>query len=605
MSKPDTENGISTTNEKISFWSEISFIFNKKEKTQIALLLVMIIVGSFLELLGVAMFSPFISVIMDQSMIKTNRYLALIFTIGNFKDNIGFLTFIAGCIIVIYVVKNAYLIAEKNAVYKFSFANQMRISGRLLNVYMHEPYSFHLKKNVAVLQRTLQEDTELFTKVINHAMELISEVVVVIVLGVYLFQVSHSIAVCVLTLLIICVFGFTTISKKYAKKIGKECQEYKGKLYQWMNQALGGIKEVKVLGCEEYFENSYDSYFSKYVHDSRMIRMMGETPRYIVEAVSMSGMLVAVIIKMSYGQKTIAEFIPQFAVFAVAAMRLLPSVGRINQYYTNMMYAMPSVDLIYHDLFDVQKFDANSDEENISDWKLSERIRVNHVSFRYPDSDKNVLDDVNFDIRKGETVAFIGSSGAGKTTMADVILGLLTPQYGHVYADELDIHKNVRKWHRDIGYIPQTIYLSDDTIKNNIAFGVEKDNIDNNSIILSLKQAQLYDFVINLPDEIDTYVGDRGVRLSGGQRQRIGIARALYHNPQVLVLDEATSALDNETETSVMNAIDGLHGEKTLIIIAHRLTTIRNADTIYEIKDGKAKKKDKNIVLKTEIQNKK
>ena len=592
------------TIEKTSFWNEIFYIFSKNEKVQLVLLLVMIIVGSFLELLGVAMFSPFISVIMDQSQIKTSKYLAFFYTKGGFKDNISFLTFLAVCIIIIYILKNAYLVIEKNAVYKFSYKNQMRISGRLLNVYMHEPYSFHLKKNVAVLQRTLQEDTDLFTKVVIYAMDLISEIVVVVILGVYLFQVSHSIAVCVLTLLIVCVLGFTTLSKKYAKKMGKECQEYKGKLYQWMNQALGGIKEVKVLGCEEYFEDSYNKYFSRYVRDSRLTKMMSETPRYIVEAVSMSGMLVAVIVKLSYGQKSIAEFIPQFAVFAVAAMRLLPSVGRINQYYTNMMYAMPSVDLIYHDLLDVQMFDAENDKEDIAEWKLSEMIRVSHVSYRYSDSDRNVLDDVSFDIKKGETVAFIGPSGAGKTTMADVILGLLTPQYGHVYADNLDIHKNVRMWHKDVGYIPQTIYLSDDTIRNNIAFGVAEDKIDNDSITLALKQAQLYDFVVNLPDGIDTYVGDRGVRLSGGQRQRIGIARALYHNPQVLILDEATSALDNETETSVMEAIDDLHGEKTLIVIAHRLTTIRNADIIYEIKDGKAERKNKAEVLKIDIQNK-
>ena len=547
--------------------------------------------------MGVAFFSPFISIITDQSKIHTNYYLNMLYEHFGFKNNIDFITCLAVCIIGICLVKNVYLILEKDIIYRFSYKNQMRISGRLLKVYMHEPYTFHLKKNVAELQRTLQEDTDLFTKGIIHMLELIAEIVVVIVLGGYLFKVSESIAVSVVAMMAICVGGFTTISKKYARGIGKDCQVYKGKIFQWMNQALGGIKEVKVLGCEEYFENAYRKYFAKLVRGQRIYRMMAAIPKYVVEAVCMTGMLIAVIIKLHYGQKAITDFIPQLAVFAVAAMRLLPSVGRINEHYTDVMYSMPSVDLIYHDLLDIRDYKDEDFERAEQEWKLQEKINISHVSYHYPDAEENMIEDVSFEIAKGMTVAFIGSSGAGKTTMADIILGLLVPQYGHVYADEMDIHKKVRTWHKEIGYIPQVIYLSDDTIRNNIAFGVPEDEVDDEAVMRALQNAQLYDFVMNLPAGLDTYVGDRGVRLSGGQRQRIGIARALYHDPQVLILDEATSALDTETETAVMEAIDSLHGSKTMIIIAHRLTTIRNVDQIYEIENGKFTCKSKEQVF--------
>ncbi|MCH5251075.1 MAG: ATP-binding cassette domain-containing protein, partial [Lachnospiraceae bacterium] len=238
--------------------------------------------------------------------------------------------------------------------------------------------------------------------------------------------------------------------------------------------------------------------------------------------------------------------------------------------------------------------------EKDNDWKFKDKIEIKNVTYAYPDGDVNVIEHADFTIERGTTVAFIGASGAGKSTMVDILLGLLAPQYGKIYADGMNIYKNLPTWQKEIGYIPQTIYLSDDTIRNNVAFGVEDREIDEQAVIYALQQAQLYDFVESLPEGLDTYVGDRGVRLSGGQRQRIGIARALYHNPEVLVLDEATSALDSDTETAVMEAIEKLQGHKTILIIAHRLTTIRNADVIYEVGSGKVERKEKQEVLRTE-----
>ena len=390
-------------------------------------------------------------------------------------------------------------------------------------------------------------------------------------------------------LLIVCLGIFSLLNKKYSRTWGLEGQESKAKIYQWMNQAIGGIKEIKVLNREEIFVSNYDYFHAKYVRVLRLNRLIGVMPKYIIEMVSMVGMLAAVIIKMYFGQKELQDFVPQLATFAVAAFRLLPATGRINEHMSAVIYASPSVDLIYHDLKEVEELEYSDAKVNTS-WHFTKEIIVKHVSYRYPDGDTNVIEDASFTISKGQTVAFIGASGAGKSTMVDIILGLLTPTLGKIMADGMDIYKNLPTWQKEIGYIPQTIYLSDDTICNNIAFGIEEDKIDEEAVIRVLKQAQLYEFVDSLSEGLDTFVGDRGVRLSGGQRQRIGIARALYHDPQILVLDEATSALDTDTETAVMEAIDHFKGEKTIIIIAHRLTTIKNADVVYEVADGKVKR---------------
>ncbi len=576
--------------------TKLRYIFDRKDKIKILFLLVIVVVGSFLELMGVAIFSPFVNVIMDPSSIQESDLLRFLYERGGFLQSRDFLAAIAGAIIFIYIFKNVFIALERNWIYKFSYGIQKKISVRLLRSYIQEPYTFHLSKNIAVLQRSLQEDTDLFTKGIIHVMELIAEVVVCMVLGIFLFSESQSITVIVLVMLVLCIGIFTTISKKFSKNLGAQCQVYKGKLYQWVNQSLGGIKELKILNREDYFVDSYEEYFGKYIYGLRINRLIAVLPRYFVEAVCMSSLLLAILVKMFWGQGDITNYISQLAVFAVAAFRLLPAVGKINEHVADILYSYPSLDLIYHDLKQIEEEpEAKAKEE--MDWSFGREIRVKSVSYHYPDAEEQVLNAVNLTIPKGKTAAFIGPSGAGKTTMVDIILGLLRPQMGRVYADDLNIHKHSYVWQREIGYIPQVIYLSDDTIRNNIAFGIRRENIDEEAVLEAVKKAQLFEFIENLPDGLDTFVGDRGVRLSGGQRQRIGIARALYHDPEVLVLDEATSALDSETEAAVMEAIDHLQGQKTILIIAHRLTTIRNADIVFEVADGKVRERPKQEVL--------
>ena len=577
--------------------AKLKYIFTKKDKLKMLLLLLTVIAGSFLELMGVAVFSPFVNILMNPDMIQEKWYLKWIYDIFHFTTSNAFLAALTGVIIFIYIFKNVFLALQKNWIYKFSYGIQLKISTKLLKTYVREPYTFHLSHNIAVLQRSLQEDTDLFTKGIIHAMELVAEIAVCGTLGIYLFIVSKSIAITVVILLLISLFIFTSLSRRYSKNLGRQCQQYKSNLYQWVNQSLGGIKELKILNREEYFIQAYEDNYARYVHGLRINRLIATLPKYFVEAVCMTGLLLAILLKMFWGQKDdFTTFIPQLSVFAVAAFRLLPSVGKINEHVADILYSLPSLDLIYHDLKAIEEEPEIKKKEEL-EWQFEKEISVKKVCYHYPDSENMVINNASIDIPKGKTVAFIGPSGAGKTTMVDIILGLLKPQYGKVYADDLDIHKHSYVWQKEIGYIPQVIYLSDDTIRNNIAFGIDKDQIDERAIENALRRAQLYEFVENLPEELDTVVGDRGVRLSGGQRQRIGIARALYHDPEVLVLDEATSALDNETEAAVMEAIDHLQGTKTILIIAHRLTTIRNVDMIYEVSGGKVTLKEKEDIF--------
>lgn len=576
---------------------KLGYIFSKRDKKKIVILLFVVIVGSFLELLGVSIFSPFADILMNPNAIQKTWYLKWIYDTFGFHTDKGFLVFLSVCIIVIYVVKNAYLICEKSYMFKFSFDTQKNLSTRLLVTYMKEPYTFHLNKNIATLQRSLQEDTSQFMQVILYSLELVTEIVTCSVLGIFLLIESKSITIVIITLLCLCVGLFFYITKKYARGLGQKNQWYRGKIFQWMNQSLGGIKEIKILNREQYFIDEYQKYYVKFARGQRISRVISILPKYIVEAVCMTGLLLAIIIKMFFGEADVIYYIPQLAVFAVAALRLMPSVGKINEYTTSILYALPSVDLVYHDLNEIASYVERQDSEVKEEWNLEKEIRVEHVTYTYPNVEQPVIRNADFAIPKGSTVAFIGASGAGKTTMVDIILGLLEPQEGKIMADRLNVHEKPKTFHAQVGYIPQVIYLSDDTIRNNIAFGVNASEIDEAAVDTAVAKAQLTEFINSLPHGLDTIVGDRGVRLSGGQRQRIGIARALYHDPEILVLDEATSALDNDTEAAVMEAVENLQGTKTMIIIAHRLTTIRNVDMIYEVEDGKVVEKSKDEVF--------
>lgn len=582
---------------------KLSFILTKKEKVFLIYILLLVMAGSALELLAVAIFSPYIEIITGAGQTNTGGLSSLILgLLSNFEDvndSRKYIVSLSFIIILIYVTKNLFLSYEKNTVYKYSYNMQHRVANKLLSSYMAMPYTFHLKTNPAELVRSVVSDADRFAKVIIHVMELIMEIIVCVILGVYLVFVSPIITGVIACLLAFALLAYFKLAKKRLRLLGKKKQKLEALIYKNINQALGGIKETKILERDEYFVNEFSNALNGNLNILRISRLMASLPKYFIEALCITGLMIAVIIMMLVDGSDASRFVPQIAVFATAAFRLMPSVGRINEHMAAIDGGDASVELIYKDLKNVSEIVRTEQAHDNKAEKLEfEKIRLDGVSYKYPDAEDYVFSNVNFEIERGKTVAFIGESGAGKTTLADVILGLLAPVEGKVCADTSDIYENMSGWHKNIGYIPQFIYLSDDTIRNNIAFGITPDEIDEKKIETAVEKAKLSEFIGTLPDGLDTVVGERGARLSGGQRQRIGIARALYHDPEILVMDEATSALDNETETAVMESIDGLHGSKTIIIIAHRLSTLRNADTILKVEKGKVVEKSKEEVLK-------
>lgn len=572
---------------------KLRYIFNKQQKLKFIFLFIIMFIGALFELVGVSLILPFVQIVMEPNIIEQNKIMKTIYEYFNIHSTNHFLLIIAISLIVVYIIKNLYLLCMYYAQYTFTFNNQMRMSTKLMDCYLKKPYTFHLQKNTAEIVRSVTVDvSQLFTLVLNCLL-LLSELLVSLMLGIFLLAMDIFITTFVIGFLTISMFLFFFIFRKKLKIYGLNNQKYNGQMIKWINQSLGGIKEIKIMHREQFFVNSFSYNGNEYAKNRKKFEFINQIPKLMLETICIVGMLILVAIMLFIG-KDMSNLIPKLAVFAMAAFRLLPSINRINNYINIILFHKPSIDLIYKDLKETNNLVNNKTKdakvnEIKTDFDLNKTIEISHISFKYPQTNKYVFKNISFEIPIGKSTAFIGPSGAGKTTMADIILGLLKPEDGEILVNGINVYDNLRKWSEKIGYIPQTIYLSDDTIRNNIAFGIEENKIDDKAIWKALEQAQLKEFIQNQKDKLNTLIGERGVRLSGGQRQRIGIARALYSNPEILVLDEATSSLDTETEQAVMEAIDSLHGKKTLIIIAHRLTTIENCDLIYEIKDNTVK----------------
>ena len=401
-----------------------------------------------------------------------------------------------------------------------------------------------------------------------------------------------TITIAVLLVIVLLVIKY--FIKPVMIKAGQDNQDYYSGLYKWIYESVTGIKEIKVANKENYFINGYADCGAGYVNAVQKYNLYNSTPRLLIETIAIAGMVGYMLVVMLAGT-SITTLLPQLTVLAAAAARLLPSANRINNYLTSIAYFEPFLDNVSDNLqmeIHDESISYNSDDYRVktavTKLPVTKTIRMEDITYKYPGTDKLILDKATMEIPVGKSVGIVGTSGAGKTTIVDVLLGLLEPESGKILADGVDVNTNYQGWLKNIGYIPQTIFMTDSTIRKNVAFGVPEDEIDDNKVWQALKEAALDEFVKELPEGLDTQIGERGIRLSGGQRQRIGIARALFEDPEVLVLDEATSALDNDTEAAIMDSINRLHGRKTLVIIAHRLQTIEKCDMIYSIGEGKA-----------------
>jgi ABC-type multidrug transport system fused ATPase/permease subunit len=570
-------------------FNQIKFIMNKRQKRNLFLIFVMILIGSWIELISVAGISPIVTIITDETAIESKTLYRIIGKIFNLTTSRQYVLFLAVALMVVYIVKNLYLVFETQIQYRFTYNNQRRTGKELLTYYANKEYLFHVNTNVADLQRNIDVDAIVFWDVVLTIMKFIMELLVGTVLLVYLLVVDWK-----STLTIIAVLGsflgfFFKFFKNYSGRLGVQCREYRALMTKAILQIFAGIKEVKVMNKEQFFIDKYDKAFEQYCVVQRKQAVAVILPRPVMETICVCGLLLVMSVRIYMGND-MREFIPVLSVFVVAAYRMLPSFNRLAGYYGTIMYGKASVNNVYNDMVEKRRSEKiqKTVEQDVFEFKIDRDVEVRNISFTYPGNDKMVLDKVSFTIPRKKSIALIGASGAGKSTMADIILGVLMPQEGQIVADGENVYEHIKSWHEKIGYIPQVIYLLDDSIRNNVAFGVEEEKIDDEMIWEALEEAQIAEFVRGLPDGLNTEVGDRGVRLSGGQRQRIGIARALYKKPELLILDEATSALDNDTETAVMTAIDGLRGNHTMIIIAHRLSTIKNCDLVYKIENGQA-----------------
>ncbi len=567
--------------------SKINSILDHRQKRELLGVLFVVFFTTIMELVGVTAILPFINIILDSSVIQSNKYLKMLYDIGNFNSDVNFLIFIAVALIIIYIIKNLLLIKSYDLQYIFTFNNQKIMASKMLKSYLEQPYLFHLNHSSAELIRSINTDIVMMYQAIVALLGLVAEMLVCIVLGIFLLLNDPMITLVVVGSLFLMIIIFAKKMKNYLSRIGEEDRAYSLGIVKWLQQSFGGLKETKIMHREKFFQGKFDEQYNKWADLERIYRDLQLIPKPIMETICISAILVAIIIKLGMGTDAMS-FISSISVFAIAAFRLLPSFNRISTYINAILFYYPAFDAVYNDLAQIGDIlDKPSQERNnnVTALGFEDTIEIDNLSFKYPASEDYVIKNVNFSIPKNKTIAFIGPSGAGKTTLADIILGVLEPTGGHIKVDGTDVFENIESWQKNVGYIPQTIYLMDDTIQNNIIFGSEYE-VDKERLQNAIKEAQLDEFVESLKDGLDTEIGESGMRLSGGQRQRIGIARALYNNPNVLVLDEATSALDNDTEKAVMDAINSLAGSKTLIIIAHRLSTVSGCDIKYEVKDG-------------------
>ncbi len=569
---------------------KLKVIYNRRQKIKFSVLFCLILVAGFLELIGITLIFPFINIVINPDMLTSGGKISAIYNFLNIQNQTNFLILLAFVLIAVYILKNIYMLFVYYCQYRILYNAQKDISFQLMKFYLTQPYSYHLGINSSVMIRIVTGDTVNCSSFVTNLTFLLTESIVFLFVIVFLFFMNKVVTLILFALFAGIFFGIFKNLKPKLKIYAEKNQKHQSGMIKWVQQAIGAIKDIKILQKEQFFIDNYYESATHLVSAQKHFNLITQIPRLLIETVIVVGIL-SVIIFLLYRDMNATEIIAQMAVFAMAAVRLMPSLNRMQTALNAMMFFMPSVNSVYNDLKNTRgKTFIEYDEGKTIN--IKKEISVNNIYFKYPNTEKYIFKDVSFKIENGTSTGFIGTTGAGKTTIVDVILGLLNPTEGTITVEGIDIHKNKKSWFSRIGYVPQMIYLTNDTIRNNILFYDDR-NEDKEQLEKVIEQAQLKEFIDELPNGLDTVVGERGMRLSGGQRQRIGIARALYNKPELLVLDEATSALDNKTEKYVMDAIENLYGKITMIIIAHRLTTIQKCDVIYELKNGILTKVDK------------
>lgn len=569
---------------------KLRYILDRRQKIHICFLGVLIFIGGLLETVSVSGVLPVVWVLIDPIKAQENKYIRLAMDTFHIENIQEFIVPLLIALIVMYTFKNAFLLFLANEQNRFIAYNRNKLISQVLREFLNRPYEFYLDADIPTVFRLTDSDIPNVFNILMALISLVSEAVVFVLLCIVMIATDWK-----LLLFMIVVFGILSllmikVLKPRLSELGIKNQTIQSRIAKWRIQAIYGIKDVKVLHREAFFADNYEESGKIGAGYSKRHAVMNNLPRLLIETVFIASILGYIIVYILLGNDA-STLVPMLTAFGVAAIRMMPSVNRMNTYMTDISYFKPCLDYVY-DNMNITEISKKTNQTLLpvdlsKTMQLHDKIELKNIVYAYPNTDKLIFDHANMMVPYGKSVGIMGPSGAGKSTIVDILLGLLKVHEGSILCDGVNVFDNYPAWLSRIGYIPQSIYLVDEPIRNNIAFGIADEEIDDNRIWQVLEEAQLKDFIKTLPEELDTTIGDRGVRLSGGQRQRLGIARALYHNPEILVFDEATSALDNDTEQAVMEAINSFHGKKTMVIIAHRLNTIEKCDIIYKVDEGK------------------
>jgi ATP-binding cassette, subfamily B, bacterial PglK len=568
------------------------YILEGKYKNLMLMVLLFLLVSG-LEVIGTGLVGPFISLATDPNSLVQNSFLNSIYQQLNLSSPNQFLLLLGCLVVAIFYLKSFLSFNSQRFIFEFGFRQQGELSARLMHRYLAAPYTFHLGRNSASLIQNILNETERFSNgVMMPLLTSISNAIVTLALVILLVQ-TNMMAMVIIGGILILSYGLLESSKHKIARWGQEGSDARTEMIRLINHGIGGLKETRVIGCEPYFESKMDSEIERYSVSGSLALSFTNLPRYVIEAFLITFLIIFTFVFISTNPGNVQNLSSVLGIFALASIRLLPAVGNLLASINGIRYNAYSLDKIYLDLKELEIDRVPITTQSIAHQShpgavlpFQDYLNLDNVTYDYPQADRHSLDRVSLVIKKGESIGLIGKSGAGKTTLVDIILGLLIPQTGDITVDGTSIYPDLRAWQNLIGYVPQSIFLIDDTLERNIAFGVPDREIDRVRLDKAIVAAQLEEVVAQLPQGIDTMVGERGVLLSGGQRQRVGIARALYHEREILVFDEATAALDNETESLVTEAIKSLSGIKTTIVIAHRLSTIAHCDRIYMLDKG-------------------
>lgn len=567
---------------------KLNVLLDKKQKATMTGLMVLMVIGAFLQTAGVGMLVQVVSVIIDPQAVEKEGIVRNFYVFLGCKDFQSFSVLVMVLLVVVFAVKNSFLFLQQKLTFAFVYNNQFGTSERMLRNYLQRSYEFYLNADTAVVQRSITSDVNNMYALILALLQLLSDGVVSLFVVGYCLMTNGIMTMLLAFALVFLMAGIKKVLKPIMHKAGEDNQNYYSSLFKWISQTVQGIKEVKIICKEQYFVEEYRKCGKGYVNAVQHYSLYNNIPKLLIETVCIAVMMSYMIVLTMTGTST-ENMLEVLSTLAAAAFVLLPAVNRINNQINSIAYFEPffmgvSDNLQYE--IDDSKVDMSFAAEGLEKLPLKRCIELRDITYAYPNTEKKIFDHANLTIEVGTAVGIVGTSGAGKSTIVDILLGLLEVKSGGIYVDGVDAKTKYRSFLKNIGYIPQMIFMLDDTIGRNVAFGVREEEMDEARIWEVLKETQMDDFVRSLPEGLNTGIGERGIRLSGGQRQRIGIARALYYDPEMLILDEATSALDNDTEAAIMDSINRLHGRKTLIIIAHRLQTIEKCDVVYRVEDG-------------------